>query len=276
MTRIELARAAQRVVASVPLHTRLEACRSFGVDLEYWRDPIGAVVDGWRNPDGIDFVVRTAPIGVIGLIDPDPPQVAECLAAGNSVLVSGLDCTDICRTIVDHGLPSDAVVAVDEVPRVEIDALVKGDRVVMAERVGTHSHFYVDSTAPTGQVTYLAVNAAAAGAIDAVIVHRGYPGDAMRDLTEALGYSDGETEILRARSATAAIDMIDTRTAGRIEAIATSDISVARLFESRVDAQALAVNVSPAFVEDEHLSSSLRGFTRLRTVLRGDGQTRRR
>jgi len=57
-------------------------------------DPIGAVLSGWRRPNGLQITKTRVPLGVIGIIYESRPNVtvdaaALCLKSGNAVLLRG-------------------------------------------------------------------------------------------------------------------------------------------------------------------------------------------
>ena len=57
-------------------------------------DPIGAVLSGWRRPNGLQITKIRVPLGVIGIIYESRPNVtvdaaALCLKSGNAVLLRG-------------------------------------------------------------------------------------------------------------------------------------------------------------------------------------------
>lgn len=57
-------------------------------------DPIGAVLSGWRRPNGLQITKTRVPLGVIGIIYESRPNVtvdaaALCLKSGNAVILRG-------------------------------------------------------------------------------------------------------------------------------------------------------------------------------------------
>ncbi|QDH14357.1 glutamate-5-semialdehyde dehydrogenase [Formicincola oecophyllae] len=57
-------------------------------------DPVGRVLEAWKQPNGLSFKRVSAPIGVVGMIYESRPNVgpeaaALCLRAGNAVLLRG-------------------------------------------------------------------------------------------------------------------------------------------------------------------------------------------
>ena len=56
-------------------------------------DPIGAVLSGWRRPNGLQITKTRVPLGVIGIIYESRPNVtvdaaALCLKSGNAALAA--------------------------------------------------------------------------------------------------------------------------------------------------------------------------------------------
>jgi glutamate-5-semialdehyde dehydrogenase len=91
-------------------------------------DPLGEIVDGWVRPNGLRVQRVRVPLGVVGVIYENRPNVttdaaALCLKAGNaaflrgsaSALRSNRALVEVLRTAVAKaGLPADAVALVDE------------------------------------------------------------------------------------------------------------------------------------------------------------------
>jgi glutamate-5-semialdehyde dehydrogenase len=91
-------------------------------------DPVGEVVDGWVRPNGLRVTRQRVPLGVIGVIYENRPNVTSdaaglCLKAGNaaflrgsaSALTSNRAIVAILRRAVEKaGLPADAVALVED------------------------------------------------------------------------------------------------------------------------------------------------------------------
>lgn len=91
-------------------------------------DPVGRVVDGWVRPNGLAVRRVRVPLGVVGIIYENRPNVTSdaaglCLKAGNAVLLRGsssaitsnLAVAAALRDGLDKaGLPTDAVVLVED------------------------------------------------------------------------------------------------------------------------------------------------------------------
>jgi glutamate-5-semialdehyde dehydrogenase len=94
-------------------------------------DPIGEVTDGWVRPNGIHIQRVRVPLGVVGIIYENRPNVTSdaaglCLKSGNvaflrgssGAITSNLAIADVLRTgIASTGLPHDSVVLVDDTSR---------------------------------------------------------------------------------------------------------------------------------------------------------------
>ncbi|MGH9083672.1 MAG: glutamate-5-semialdehyde dehydrogenase, partial [Acidimicrobiales bacterium] len=158
-------------------------------------DPVGEVVDGWVRPNGLAVSRVRVPLGVIGVIYENRPNVTSdaaglCLKAGNaaflrgsaSALASNLAVTGVLRrALVKAGLPADAVALVDDTSheaavefmrlRGLIDCLVpRGGPALVASLVehatvpyvvdgDGNCHVYVDAGADLDMAVDIVVNA---------------------------------------------------------------------------------------------------------------------
>jgi glutamate-5-semialdehyde dehydrogenase len=91
-------------------------------------DPVGEVVDGWVRPNGLRVSRQRVPLGVVGVIYENRPNVTSdaaglCLKAGNaaflrgsaSALASNRAIVAVLRRAVEKaGLPADAVALVED------------------------------------------------------------------------------------------------------------------------------------------------------------------
>jgi glutamate-5-semialdehyde dehydrogenase len=91
-------------------------------------DPVGEVVDGWVRPNGLRVSRLRVPLGVIGVIYENRPNVTSdaaglCLKAGNAAFLRGSASalesnraivTLLRRGLVKAGLPEDAVALVED------------------------------------------------------------------------------------------------------------------------------------------------------------------
>jgi glutamate-5-semialdehyde dehydrogenase len=102
-------------------------------------DPVGEVADGWVRPNGLRVERVRVPLGVIGIIYENRPNVtsdaaALCLKSGNAVLLRGSSSAiDSNRAIAaalrdglaKAGLPVDAVALVEETDRATATAFMQ-------------------------------------------------------------------------------------------------------------------------------------------------------
>jgi glutamate-5-semialdehyde dehydrogenase len=164
-------------------------------DVAALADPVGEVVDGWRRPNGLNVSRVRVPLGVVGVIYENRPNVtsdaaALCLKAGNAAFLRGSSgalasnqaiVSVLRRALAKAGLPEDAVVLVEDTSRetvVEfmrlrglIDCLVpRGGRELVATLVehatvpyvldgDGNCHVYVDAAADLGMAEEIVVNA---------------------------------------------------------------------------------------------------------------------
>ena len=157
-------------------------------------DPIGDVVRGWTNPNGVRVRQVRVPLGVVGIIYEARPNVTAdaagiCLKAGNAALLRGSSSTlnsnravmAALRAGLDRsGLPADAVQLVEGdrgvtgemmaarglvdvlVPRGGaglIAAVVEGSRVPVIETGTGNCHLFVDASADLDMAIGVLLNA---------------------------------------------------------------------------------------------------------------------
>lgn len=274
-------RAAARLLAGASLERRLDACRRAGVERNRDVDDIGKVITGVRTREGLRVMTTTVPLGIVAVESADAGTISDCIVAANAVLVVAGD-DDAARelaeqfrtALVDAGLPQDAVQAVGSVGDEEVDAVVRPSGLVLAERVGTHRHVYVDAEADRTHATYICVNAAAHEAADTIVFHAEYPPDAVDDVVTAIGHLGKSPTLVRAPSMGDAVDLIDRRSSGEVETVLTSNLRVLRDLERRIDSAVLVENASPAFAGPTMIHRQIHGMTRTHTVIEGEGQTR--
>jgi glutamate-5-semialdehyde dehydrogenase len=158
-------------------------------------DPVGEVVEGWVRPNGLRVERVRAPLGVIGIIYENRPNVTSdaaglCLKSGNAVLLRGsssaissnMAITAVLREGLDKaGLPADAVALVEDTSResaVEfmqldgyIDCLIPRGGPSLLASIREHAtvpyvidgagncHVYVDASADLSMAESIVVNA---------------------------------------------------------------------------------------------------------------------
>jgi glutamate-5-semialdehyde dehydrogenase len=102
-------------------------------------DPVGEVVDGYVRPNGLRIKRVRVPLGVIGIVYENRPNVtsdaaALCLMSGNAVLLRGsagaIDSNIAIAAalrggIEGAGLPADAVILVEDISRETVESFVR-------------------------------------------------------------------------------------------------------------------------------------------------------
>jgi len=158
-------------------------------------DPVGEVVEGWVRPNGLRVERVRIPLGVIGIIYENRPNVTSdaaglCLKSGNAVLLRGSSSAISTNTVVaaalrdglvKAGLPVDAIALVDDTTRagaVEfmqltgiIDCLIPRGGSSLVASIEEHAtvpyvvdgigncHVYVDAGADLAMAEAIVVNA---------------------------------------------------------------------------------------------------------------------
>ena len=107
-------------------------------------DPVGAVADSWRRPNGLEVSRVRIPLGVIGIIYESRPNVTVdaaglCLKAGNAVILRGgseaihsnrVLADLIATSLATSGLPEKAVQIVPITDRAAINLLLEQERFI--------------------------------------------------------------------------------------------------------------------------------------------------
>ncbi len=158
-------------------------------------DPVGEVTEGWVRPNGLRVTRVRVPLGVVGVIYENRPNVtsdaaALCLKAGNAAFLRGsssaIDSNRavvalLRRAVVKAGLPVDAVALVEDTShetavafmqlRGLIDCLIPRGGRALIESLVEHAtvpyvldgdgncHIYVDGAADLAMAHELTVNA---------------------------------------------------------------------------------------------------------------------
>jgi glutamate-5-semialdehyde dehydrogenase len=175
-------------------------------------DPIGEVLDGWQRPNGLKIERRRVPLGVVAIIYENRPNVTSdaagiCLKSGNAAILRGsagalqsnVAIADILREgLTKAGLPSDAVVLVDDVRHeaaVElmqltdvVDCLIPRGGPALIQSIRDHAtvpviidgdgncHVYVDRAADLDRALDIVLNAktqrpSVCNAAESLVVH---------------------------------------------------------------------------------------------------------
>ena len=158
-------------------------------------DPVGEVVDGWVRPNGLRIERRRVPLGVVGIIYENRPNVTSdaaglCLKSGNAVLLRGsssaISSNRAIAAVLQEGLekaglPTGAVGLVEETDRASavafmqldglIDCLIPRGGPSLIASVVEHAtvpfvldgagncHVYVDAAADLSMAESIVVNA---------------------------------------------------------------------------------------------------------------------
>lgn len=176
------------------------------------QDPVGDVVRGWTNPNGVQVRQIRVPFGVVGIIYEARPNVTAdaagiCLKSGNAALLRGSSsaaCSNeaitdaLRRGVAEAGLPADAIQLVpgprsvtDElmaarglvdvlIPRGGaglINHVVGNSRVPVIETGVGNCHLYVDADADACMAVEILLNAktqrpSVCNAVETLLVHR--------------------------------------------------------------------------------------------------------
>jgi glutamate-5-semialdehyde dehydrogenase len=111
--------------------TRIEAMAAGLRQIAGLPDPVGEVLDGWTRPNGLRIHRVRVPLGVVGIIYENRPNVTSdaaglCLKSGNAAFLRGSSAaitsnTEIARVLrhgfAKAGLPEDALVLVEDTSR---------------------------------------------------------------------------------------------------------------------------------------------------------------
>ncbi|MHB1008132.1 MAG: glutamate-5-semialdehyde dehydrogenase [Propionibacteriaceae bacterium] len=189
-------------------------------------DPVGDVVRGWTNPNGVQIRQVRVPFGVVGIIYEARPNVTAdaagiCLKSGNAVLLSGSRSAEssnlaivaaLREGLAASGLSPDAVQLLPAgreasaalmaargrvdvlVPRGGaglIAAVVEGSKVPVIETGTGNCHLYVDASADLDMARDILVNAktqrpSVCNAVETLLVHSAVADEALPVLLAAM------------------------------------------------------------------------------------------
>ncbi|HLG45768.1 MAG TPA: glutamate-5-semialdehyde dehydrogenase [Reyranella sp.] len=174
---------------------RIEAMAKGLDDIAALPDPVGAEIERWQRPNGLEISRVRVPIGIVGVIYEARPNVtadagALCIKSGNVVVLrGGSDSFHSSRAIVellrralkDAGLPEDCVALVPTTDRAAVGEMLKAmdwldlivprggrsliDRVTAESRVPVLRHYdgichvYVDRDADVAMARDIVANA---------------------------------------------------------------------------------------------------------------------
>src|SRR5579885_1279124 len=158
-------------------------------------DPVGEVLDGWTRPNGLRIRRVRVPLGVVGIIYENRPNVTSdaaglCVKSGNAAFLrgsSGAISSNVASAaarragLTKAGLPADGVVLVEDVTREGatafmqlrgiIDCLIPRGGAGLIAAIRDHAtvpyvidgdgncHVYVDASADLEMATDIVVNA---------------------------------------------------------------------------------------------------------------------
>ena len=176
-------------------HSRVEAMAAGLRQVASLPDPVGEVLAGWVRPNGLRISRLRVPLGVVGIIYENRPNVTSdaaglCVKSGNAAFLRGSSTAissnlAIARVLREGaakaGLPEDSVVLVDDVSRKSavafmrlrglIDCLVPRGGHSLIQTVLDHAtvpyvidgdgncHVYVDESADLDMALSIVVNA---------------------------------------------------------------------------------------------------------------------
>jgi glutamate-5-semialdehyde dehydrogenase len=180
-------------------------------DLAALPDPVGDVVRGWTNANGVQVRQVRVPFGVVGIIYEARPNVTAdaggiCLKSGNAALLRGSSSAAESNAavvealqagLVEAGLPADAIQLVPGprevtadlmaarglvdvlIPRGGaglIDAVVRNSQVPVIETGVGNCHLFVDASADQQQALQILINAktqrpSVCNAVETLLVH---------------------------------------------------------------------------------------------------------
>src|SRR6059036_4273833 len=122
--------------------TRLEEMAQGLREIAALPDPVGAVVESWRRPNGIEISRVRVPLGVIAFIYESRPNVTAdaaglCVKSGNAVLLRGgseaiesntLIAAVLSKALEKTGAPPEAIQFVEVTDRDAVAAMLEQDR----------------------------------------------------------------------------------------------------------------------------------------------------
>ena len=186
-------------------------------DLAALPDPVGDVVRGWTNANGVQVRQVRVPFGVVGIIYEARPNVTAdaagiCVKSGNAALLRGSSSAlesnravvaALRAGLVNAGLPADAVQLVEGgrevtaelmaarglvdvlIPRGGaglINAVVEGSKVPVIETGTGNCHVFVDATADLDMALQILLNAkvqrpSVCNAAETLLVHEAVAGE---------------------------------------------------------------------------------------------------
>lgn len=174
---------------------RIESMAEGLIQLTTLEDPIGAILEGYKRPNGLEIIKKRVPLGVIGIIYEARPNVTAdaaglCIKSGNACILRGgkealrsnmAVAKVFAQALEEAGLPSECVQLIDNTDREIATAMMRLNKYidVLIPRGGAgliHSvvqnasvpviqtgtgncHVYVDSEADLDMAADIVINA---------------------------------------------------------------------------------------------------------------------
>lgn len=118
---------------------RIEGMANGLLEISALPDPVGAVEEMWKRPNGLQIGKMRCPIGVIGIIYESRPNVTAdaaglCLKSGNAVILKGgSDALNsniaiveaIAKAAEESGVPKGAIQLIENTDREEVNRMMK-------------------------------------------------------------------------------------------------------------------------------------------------------
>jgi len=123
---------------------RVDAMAKALEEIAVLKNPVGRILEGWVNPNGLKIEKVAVPIGVIGVIYESRPNVtsdvaALCFKSGNAaILKGGKEAANsnlaiagaLQEVLVENGIPKEAAAMLPDSSREGVDKLIKMDRYI--------------------------------------------------------------------------------------------------------------------------------------------------
>jgi glutamate-5-semialdehyde dehydrogenase len=102
-------------------------------------DPVGEIIDGWRRPNGLEISRVRVPLGVVGIIYENRPNVTSdaaglCLKSGNAAFLRGSSgaissnraiAAVLREAVAKSGLPEDSIILVEDTSRESVTEFMR-------------------------------------------------------------------------------------------------------------------------------------------------------
>ncbi len=174
---------------------RIDAMATALEEIAALKDPVGRILEGWINPNGLKIEKVAVPIGVIGVIYESRPNVtsdvaALCFKSGNVAILKGgkeaihsneAIAAVLQKVLLANNLPKEAIAMLPDATREGVDQLIKMDQYLdliiprggeaLIRHVNANAtvpvvkhdkglcHIFVEKTADLGKATPILINA---------------------------------------------------------------------------------------------------------------------